>query len=305
MRFLMTGATGFLGRHLWAALRDAGHEGVALARDPERAAKVVPGAPVFKWNGVVGLPPEAAFAGVDVVFNLIGESVASRWNAERKRRFRDSRVLPTSALVERMSGLAPRPATLVSMAGTGFYGDRGDEVLTESSTAGQGYLAKLSQEWEAAAGGAESLGVRTVVIRSGAILGRDGGMLPRILTPFRFGLGGRLGGGGQYFPWIHLADAVGILLHVAGRTDIRGPVNSVAPEPVTNAEFTAALGRGLNRPAVLGVPGFLLKAVWGEMADELLLASQRVSPIRALQADYHFKFPLLGPALADLVAPPG
>ena len=299
----MTGATGFLGHHLWATLRDAGHEGVALARDPERAAKIVPGGRIFEWNGVVGLPPESAFTGVDVVFNLIGESVARRWNAERKRRFRDSRVLPTRALVERMSGLATRPATMISIAGTGFYGDRGDEVLTETSTPGKGFLAKLSQEWEIAAGEAEPLGVRTVVVRSGVILGRDGGILPRILTPFRFGLGGRLGSGRQYFPWIHLADAVGILLHVADRTEIRGHLNGVAPEPVTNAELTAALGRGLNRPTALRVPEFALKAALGEMAEELLLASQRVSPIRALQTGYEFKFPLLGPAIADLCAP--
>jgi hypothetical protein len=303
MRFLMTGATGFLGHHLWAALQDAGHEGAALARDPDRAAKILPGARIIEWNGVVGLPPESAFAGVDVVFNLIGESVARRWNADHKRRFRDSRVLPTRALIERMSGLSTRPATMISIAGTGFYGDRGDEVLTEASSPGVGFLAKLSQEWEAAAEGAESLGVRTVVVRSGAILGRDGGILPRILTPFRFGLGGRLGNGHQYFPWIHIADAVGIMVHVANRKEIRGPMNGVAPEPVTNAEFTAALGKGLNRPTVLRVPGFALKAAFGEMAEELLLSSQRVSPIAALQTGYNFKFPLLGPAVADLCLP--
>ncbi|MEP6652803.1 MAG: TIGR01777 family oxidoreductase [Myxococcales bacterium] len=321
MRFLITGATGFLGRHLWTALRGLGHEGIILARDPEKATKVLPGARIIEWNGVIGLPPEAAFDGVDVVVNLIGESVARRWNDERKRRFRDTRVLPTRALVERMFSLTTRPRCLISIAGTAFYGDRGDEVLTETSNGGSGFLAKLSQEWEAAATAAESLGVRTVVLRLGAVLGRDGGILPSIVTPFRFGVGGKLGNGRQYFPWIHLSDAIGLLIHLAeapsaSRSDaasdvnlVKGPVNGVAPEPVTNAEFTAALGRALGRPVALGVPAFALKLALGEMAQELLLASQRVSPVRALAAGYIFKFPLLQPALADLLrappAPPG
>ena len=319
MRFLITGATGFLGRHLWTTLRGLGHEGTILARDPEKATKVLPGARIIEWNGVIGLPPEAAFEGVDVVVNLIGESVARRWNDERKRRFRDTRVLPTQSLVERMFSLPARPRCLISIAGTGFYGDRGDEVLTETSSGGSGFLAKLSQEWEAAAIAAETLGVRTVVLRLGVVLGRDGGILPTIVTPFRFGVGGKLGNGRQYFPWIHLSDAIGLLTHLAEaacapRSDtshtsdvspVKGPVNGVAPEPVTNAEFTAALGRALGRPVALGVPAFALKLALGEMAQELLLASQRVSPVRALAAGYIFKFPLLQPALADLLrAPP-
>lgn len=301
MRFLITGATGFLGRHLWAAIRENGHEGVALARDVERAGKVLPGARIWEWNGVVGLPPEGAFDGVDVIVNLIGESVARRWNDERKRRFRDSRVLPARALVERLAGLASRPRTMISIAGTGFYGNRGEEVLTESSAGGSGFLAKLSQEWEAAALAAEGQGLRAVVLRSGVVLGSDGGILPKILTPFRLGLGGKLGDGRQYFPWIHLSDQVGLLLHLASRADLRGPVNGVAPEPVTNAEFTVAMGRVLSRPTVLGVPAFALKIALGEMAEELLLSSQRVSPIRALESGYSFKFPLVAAALADLL----
>lgn len=301
MRVLITGATGFLGRHLWAALRGGGHETVALARDAERARKTLPGGTVFEWNGVVGLPPEDAFDGADAVVNLVGESVARRWSDERKRRFRDSRVLPTRALVERMAGLSTRPRTMISIAGTGFYGHRADEVLTESSAPGSGFLAKLSQEWEAAALGAEPLGVRTVVLRSGVVLGRDGGILPGMLTPFRLGVGGKLGDGRQFFPWIHVADCVGILLHLLEHADTRGPVNGVAPEPVTNAEFTSALAKALNRPAALRLPAFVLKAALGEMAEELLLASQRVSPVRALESGYVYKFPLIAPALASLL----
>jgi uncharacterized protein (TIGR01777 family) len=303
MRFLMTGATGFLGRHVWAALHQSGHEGVALARDLKRASKSLPGARILQWNGTIGLPPEAAFEGVDVVINLVGESVARRWTDERKRRFRDSRVLPTRALVERMEVLTSRPRAMLSIAGTHTYGDRGNEVLTETAKPGVGFLAKLSQEWEAAAFTAEALGIRTVVLRSGAVLGREGGMLPRILRPFRLGLGGRFGSGRQYFPWIHLTDLVGLVLHLADNAGVRGPVNAVAPEPVTNAEFTAALGKALGRPTRLAVPAFALKLAFGEMAEEMLLSSQRVSPIRALEAGYEFKYPLLGPALTDLMRP--
>jgi uncharacterized protein (TIGR01777 family) len=306
MRFLITGATGFLGRHLWAVLRESGHECTALVRDLERAAKLVPGARLIEWNGTIGLPPEGAFDGVDVVVNMIGESVARRWNDKRKRRFRDSRVLPTRALVERMELLGKRPAAMISLAGTAYYGDRGDEVLTEAAKPGTGFLAKLSQEWEAAALTAAALGVRTVVLRSGVVLGRDGGILNRILPMFRLGIGGRLGSGRQYFPWVHLTDLVGILLHLTtgGGASANGPVNVVAPEPVTNAEFTLALGKTLGRPAGLAVPALALKLAFGEMAEEMLLASQRVSPIRVLEAGYEFKYPLLVPALADLLRPP-
>ena len=303
MRFLITGATGFLGHHLWTALRQAGHDCTVLARDAERAAKLLPGTRVLAWNGTIGLPPEAAFEGVDVVVNLIGESIARRWNDERKRKLRESRVLPTRALCERMETLAVRPRLLISMSAAGYYGNRGDEVLTEGSKPGSGFLAKVCQEWEAAAFSAEPLGVRVVVFRSGVVLGRGGGVWPRILTPFRLGVGGRLGNGRQFFPWIHLADAMGILLHVARSDAARGPVNGVAPEPVTNAEFTEAVGKALGRPTAIGVPALGLKMVFGEMAQEVLLASQRVSPVRALDIGYEFKFPLLAPALADLLHP--
>lgn len=307
MRFLITGATGFLGQHLWKVLRESGHEGTVLARDAKRAGAALNGARVIEWNGTVGLPPEGAFEGVDVVINLAGESVARRWTEERKRRFRDSRVLTTRSLVERMQALTTRPAAFISIAGTGRYGDRGDEVLTESSSAGTGFLARLSQEWEASALAAEAVGVRTVVLRMGVVLAADGGFLPRILTPFRLGVGGRLGNGRQYFPWIHVADSIGLIMHLAGRADVRGPVNGVAPEPVTNGEFTVALGKALGRPTALGVPALVLKMTFGQMADELMLAGQKVSPVRALESGYQFRFPLLAPALADVLprrAPP-
>jgi uncharacterized protein (TIGR01777 family) len=302
MRFLVTGATGFLGRHLAGALAGAGHEVVALSRDVRRAASVLPGVRLCEWNGVVGLPPAEAFDGVDVVMNLIGERIDRRWTDERRRRLRDSRVLPTRSLVERIAGLDRRPRALVSMGGVSYYGSRGTEVLTERSEAGTGFLADLAREWEAAATQAEASGVRVVVIRCAAVLAREGGFLQRMLPVFRLGVGGRLGSGRQYFPWIHLADLLGLLLLSATRDDLRGPVNAVAPEPVTNAELTAALAEALHRPAAVTVPGFALKLAFGAMAEELMLASTRVSPIRALEAGYTFRFPLLRQALADVLA---
>jgi uncharacterized protein len=303
MRYLITGATGFLGRALWQALGAAGHERVALARDVRRASQTLSGGQVLEWNGVVGLPPPGALDGVDIVVNLIGESVARRWTSERKRRFRDSRVLPTRALVQRMTELEParRPRALVSMGGTAYYGDRETEVLTEKSTAGGGFLADLARDWEDAALAAEALGVRVVVLRTGVVLGRDGGILAKLLPPFRLGLGARLGTGRQYLPWIHLDDMMS-LMQLAGTSEaLRGPVNAVAPEPVTNAEVVAALGEALRRPAALMVPGFALKLAMGEMAEEVLLSSQRVSPIKALEVGFEFRFPLLRQALADLL----
>src|SRR3569623_573587 len=279
MRFLLTGATGFLGRHLGEALRAGGHELVVLARDADKATRMHPGARVYVWNGNVGLPPADAFDGVDVVVNLIGEDVAGRWTEKRRRAVRDSRVLPTRALVERMQTLSSRPGTT------------------------DGFLVKLAGEWEAAAQPAAALGVRTALFRTGEVLGCDGGNLSKLRLPFRLGGGARLGSGKQYFPWIHVADVGGILLHAAAQDQLSGPVNLVAPEPVTNAEFTAALARAFGKSAPFAVPGFALKLALGDMANEMLLASQRMSPARVLQSGYVFRFPLLQDALQDVVQP--
>ena len=308
MRFLVAGATGFIGRHLTAALQAEAHEVVVLARDPERAAKALPGTRVVAWNGKVGLPPEAAFAGVDVVVNLIGESLAVRWTEKRKRALRDSRILPTRALVERMEGLRRRPRVLISMSGAGIYGDRGNEVLTEASSLGttEGFLVSLAGEWEAAARGAEKLGMRVVLLRAGPVLGRGGGILSQIALPFRFGLGARLGGGEQFFPWVHLDDLVAIIIWAATHADVEGPVNAVAPEPVTNAEFTAGVARAQGRGVHLAAPAFALKLAMGEMANEVLLAGQKVSPARVLRSGFQFRYPLLAEALkASLGRSPG
>jgi len=301
MRFLVAGATGFIGRRLVAALLAENHEVVVFARDPERAAKALPGTRIVAWNGKVGLPPEAAFAGVDVLVNLIGESLAVRWTDKRKRALRDSRILPTRALVERLEGLRRRPRVFISMSGAGIYGDRGTEVLTEAAPLGttEGFLVSLAGEWEAAARGAERLGVRVILLRAGPVLGRGGGILSQIALPFRFGLGARLGRGDQFFPWVHLDDLVGIIVWAATHADIEGPVNAVAPEPVTNAEFSEGVARVQGRGVHLAAPAFALKLAMGEMAEEVLLAGQKVSPARVLRSGFQFRYPLLADALAE------
>ncbi len=272
MRALVTGATGFIGRPLLSKLDAA----AVLTRDPERARRSLPGADAHAWAPEVGPPPDAAFRGVDVVFNLAGEPVAEgRWTAERKRRIRDSRVLGTRNLVAGLAAQASRPRVLVSASAVGYYGDRGDEELDEGSAAGSGFLAEVCVEWEREAMAAERLGVRVVCVRTGIVLGRSspaaggcagstggcdgaarcarrgGGALGRMLTPFRFGVGGRLGSGRQWMPWIHLDDVVGIMLHACREEGVRGAINAVGPRPVTNAELTRALGRALHRPAIL------------------------------------------------------
>jgi uncharacterized protein len=303
MKILMTGATGFLGRQLWPLLRAEGHSLVVLARDTSRTTALLPGVTAFEWNGLVGLPPAEAFEGVAAIINLIGEPIAKRWNDERKRRFRDSRVLATRGLVERLATLPIRPGLLVSMSAVGIYGDRKTEVLTEKSAIGSSFLAQMTRDWEAAAFEARALGVRVNVVRSGVVLGTAGGMLAKLLPVFRLGLGGRLGSGHQYLPWIHIDDMLRLLIYVlTAEKDLGdGIINAVAPEPVTNAELTAALGRQLNRPVVLGMPAMVLRLALGEMAEEVLLASQRVSPIAALESGFEFRFPLLEAALKNLL----
>ena len=209
---------------------------------------------------------------------------------------------PTTAIVERMRTLGRRPAAFVSISGTGIYGTRGEEVLTETAAPGAGFLSEMAVAWEGAAEQAAGLGLRTVLLRLGAVLGRGGGILDKLLGPFSLGLGGRLGDGRQFMPWIHLEDAVGLIRYAADHPTLEGPVNAVAPEPITNAEFTLALGEALKRPTLVALPALALRLAFGtEMAAGLLLSSQRVSPIKALEAGFVFSFPLLREALANLM----
>jgi uncharacterized protein (TIGR01777 family) len=302
-KILIAGASGLLGTALAAALSREGTPVAALVRDPARAAPRLPSATLHLWDPAGGPAPAAAFEGVTAVVNLMGESIAAkRWSEERRRVLRASRVDTTRALVEGLRASGGKPRVLVQLSGIAYYGDRGDEVLTEASTAGTGFLAELARDWEAEAQKAAELGVRVAILRPGVVLTRAGGFLGKLLPPFRLGLGGRAGGGRQWLPWIHEADALGLIRHAIASDGVSGALNAVAPEPVTNAEFAAALGRTLGRPTVMAAPAFALRLALGAaMADELLLASQRAMPVRTLETGYKFVQPLLAPALKDIV----
>ena len=301
MKALVTGATGFVGRRLVRLLE----EPVVVSRNPDRARAVLGAGigPIYRWDPLRGPPPAEAIAGVDTVFHLAGESVAEgRWTAAQKTRIRDSRVLGTRHLVQGIGQATARPRTLVSASAVGYYGNRGDEELTESSSPASDFLADVCVEWEREAVAAEPLGLRVVTARTGIVLGAGGGALAKMLTPFKLGVGGPLGNGRQWMPWIHVADLVGLYLHAARTQSIRGPMNAVAPEPVRNMEFTRALAGQLHRPAFLPAPYLGLRLVFGEFA-EVLFASQRVIPRVAIDSGYAFEYPRIAAALAEILAP--
>ena len=296
MRALVTGATGFIGQRLLASLERP----VILSRRPEVAKRTVGNAEVFAWEPESGPPPIASLDGVDVVFNFAGESVAGgRWTAQRKERIRSSRIVGTRNLVDGIESQKKRPRVLVSASAVGYYGSRGDEVLQESAAPGSDFLAEVCQAWEAEAQRAAQCGVRVVTPRIGLVLGKGGGALARMLTPFKLGLGGRLGSGRHWMPWIHLDDLVGIFLHAA-KSGISGPMNAVGPSPVTNREFTRALAAALHRPAVFPIPAFALRVMFGELAS-VLLASQRVVPHVAVSAGYRFRYTSLDDVLGEIL----
>lgn len=297
MKILVTGATGLIGRALCQALAKAGHTLVALSRSPRQSGEIP--AQFFAWQPLSEVAPQAALEGVEAVIHLAGESVSERWTPERKRAIRDSRVLGTRNLVAGMRQSATPPRIFISGSAVGIYGNRGDEILTEDSQPGQGFLADVCREWEAESIQAEALGTRVVTLRTGVVLDPSGGALRTMLPAFKLGAAGKLSDGKQWFPWIHHADIIGLCLHALSTEQVRGPLNGVAPNPVTNEEFTKELAAVLNRPALLAVPKFALDLMFGEMAT-VILASQRVSPATAQQTGYVFQFPWLKPALADL-----
>jgi uncharacterized protein (TIGR01777 family) len=298
MRVAVSGSTGLVGSEVVASLSTAGHEVVRLVR-----RSPAPGEKAVRWDPAKGEVDAAGLEGFDAVIHLAGENVgAGRWTPARKAAIRDSRVNGTRLLCDALAGLARPPKTLVCASAVGYYGDRGGETLAEESPPGTGYLAEVCQEWEAASAPAARKGIRVVALRIGMVLSPEGGALPRMLPLFRAGLGGVLGGGRQYVSWVALDDLPNILLHALQRGDLTGPVNAVAPRPVTNREFTVALGKVLARPTPLPVPAFALRlAVGREMADALLLASARVVPRRLEETGYRFRFPELGGALHHLL----
>ncbi len=298
MQFLITGATGLLGSRLCRKLIQGGHSVAILSRSASKGQGL--GVTTYVWQPERELPPAQAWEGVDVIVHLAGESLASgRWTEEQKRRIRDSRVLSTRNLVAGIGSAIPKPKALICASAIGFYGDRGEEELTEDASAGQGFLSDVCQEWEQEAGAAQSFGMRVAPVRIGVVLAKEGGALEQMLPIFKFGLGGSLGGGQQWFPWIHIEDVLGIFQHAIFNESIAGPINAVAPDIVTNADFTKALAATLHRSAMFAVPSFVLRLGLGEMAD-LLLGSTRVIPVVATTTGYQFQYPLLRDALANL-----
>jgi uncharacterized protein len=297
MNITISGASGLVGRHLLRVLGNAGHKLHALSR--HAGTNLPNGVKLSVWDPK-SLPPLESLENADAVIHLAGEPVAQRWTAEARRRIRDSRVGSTERMVEALSKLPRAPAALVCASAVGYYGSRGDEILEETSPAGSGFLPEVCVAWEKAAQAASNLGPRVTLIRIGMVLDSKRGALGKMLAPFRAGAGGRLGSGRQWMSWIHVGDLVE-LIRFAIDKPLAGAVNGVAPFPVSNREFTQALAHALKRPAVLPVPEFFLKALLGDMA-EILLASQRVAPRVAESAGFHFRFPQLGPALADLLA---
>lgn len=290
MNIVVTGASGFIGSALVPHLTRAGHRVTAL----QRAKKDGPGfCPTWDINVV---------APIDAAIHLAGENIAQRWTAAAKNRIRESRVRGTEWISNALAKLGPRPRTLLCASGIGFYGHRGDEVLTEESTAGEGFLAEICQEWEAACAPAAKAGIRVVNLRFGVVLDASGGALKKMLPAFRAGFGGRVGSGKQYWSWVTRADVVRVIEHALNSESLRGPVNVAAPNPVHNSEFTKALAGALHRPAIFSVPRFVLRMLVGEMADEALLASARAIPQRLQQSGFVFQDPELEPALRKVLA---
>lgn len=302
MKVLVTGATGFIGKRLCASLHQAGHALVGLSRDPSRARQKVPQlSEAFSWNPAVELPPAQALAGCDAVINLVGESVAGRWNESKKRAIRESRTVSTRNFVSALAQTSPRPKVLISASAIGYYGDRGEESLTEDSPSGTDFLAQVCREWESEALKAESFGMRVVCLRIGLVLGPKGGALHAMLPLFKMGLGGPLGSGRHWWSWVHCDDVIGIIQYALEQGDVSGPVNATSPRPVRQREFAQTLGRVLGRPAILPAPAFALKIALGEFASQLL-SSQRVIPERLQKMGYRFRFAELEAALREILS---
>jgi uncharacterized protein len=300
MRVTLTGAGGLVGTRLVRALSERGDDVTVLSRDPTRAANAL-GVRAERWQPAEGPAPPEALAGRDAVVHLAGERVDQRWSAKARREIQRSREAGTRNLVEGVRHAEPRPAALVSASAVGYYGPRGDEPVDESTPPGADFLAAVCVAWEREAQRAEEFGVRVVRVRTGVVLDRRGGALGRMLLPFRAGLGGPVGGGRQYLPWIHAGDLAGIYLAAIDGAAWSGPVNATAPEPVTNRDFARALGRALRRPAVLPVPAAALRLLYGEMA-QIVTTGQRALPQRALELGYRFAHPDLDEALRDALA---
>jgi len=296
MKVLITGASGFIGKALQRLLREKGHELLLASRSEPRDDSWV------QWSVEDGFADATKLEGVDAVIHLAGESISGlRWTDEKKKAIRDSRVLGTRNVVDTISELERRPSVLIAASAVGFYGDRGDEILTETSKSGKTFLADVCREWEAESRRAEDSGVRTVLLRTGLVMSKEGGALGTMLLPFKMGLGGVIGDGKQWMSWISLDDHIRVIATALENENIRGAVNSVSPEPVTNEEFTKTMGEALYRPTFIPVPEFAVHLMLGEMGEELLLNSERAVPKRLTDLGFEFKFADLKKAIENAV----
>jgi uncharacterized protein (TIGR01777 family) len=297
MKILISGGSGLIGTATSAALQGDGHSVIRLVR-PGKGAN----AGDVQWDPMRATVDVAGLEGLDVVIHLSGAGIADgRWTEARKQILRSSRIDTTRVLVDSLSRLKQKPRVLIVASAIGYYGNRGDEILTESSAIGTDFLALLCRDWEAEASRAAAMGIRTVMLRFGVVLSGKGGALPKMLTPFNLGVGGRLGSGQQWMSWIAIEDVLGIIRHAIAHEQVSGPVNLVAPNPVRNEEFTRLLAGMLHRPAIFPAPAFVLRLAMGEMADAVLLSSDRVKPEKMLAAGYKFRFEILEPALRAAV----
>jgi uncharacterized protein (TIGR01777 family) len=295
MKIVVSGSTGLIGSALCSFLSANNHHVLRLVR------KTTAGRDEIGWDPSSGKLDPGRLEGIDAVIHLAGENIAAgRWTEERKRRIRESRINGTRLLAETLARLSHPPKCWISVSAVGYYGDRGEEVLDEKSGPGSGFLADLCRDWEEATEPASEQGMRIVIPRLGTVLSPKGGALSLMLPVFRMGIGGRIGNGRQYMSWIALEDLVGIFNHAIRSESLKGPVNAVSPHPVTNLEFSKTLGRILSRPVAFALPSFAARLVFGEMADEALLASARVSPARLRDSNYIFRFPELEPALRHI-----
>jgi len=301
MRIIITGGTGLIGGALAANLANDGHEVILLSRAPERATWLPSGVRVERWDGPTATGWGPLADGTDAIVNLAGEGIASgRWTEERKRRIRESRVNAGQAVVEAVKAATRKPGVVIQSSAVGYYGVHGDEEITESTPAGNDYLAGVAVVWENSTAPVEAMGVRRAVIRTGVVLSKKGGALPQMLLPFKLFVGGPLGNGKQWLPWIHIADQVGAIRFLIENKLAHGAFNLCAPNPLTNTEFGRVVGRVMGRPAIMPTPAFALRLIFGEMAT-VLLDGQRQIPKRLIELGFAFRFPSAQAALRDIL----
>ena len=293
---LITGAAGFVGTYLTEFLIDKGYDIIILSRSAKNTK-----ANIAHWDPESGEIDIDALQNLDAVVHLAGESIAGRWTDHKKVRIENSRVLGTKLLSESIASLNKKPEVFISASAIGIYGSRGDEILDEASSCGQGFLADVGVKWEEATKAAQDAGIRVCNVRIGLVLGQDGGALEKMLVPFKFGLGGKIGDGTQYWSWIAIDDLIQIIYYLLNNENVQGPVNAVSPNPVTNNQFTKALGRTLNRPTMFPLPAFAARGLLGEMADETMLSSTRVMPQKLLDSGFKFKYIDLNEALSGIL----